>query len=481
MNLLIIPALPILAALICGIPVDWYVAAGATLLSSIATLLLSLESAFIVLRCGKIVSIPNWISIDALGVLILVLVAFVSTTASIFSWGYMKQETTESKKLRLYYANLNLFIFSMLAVPMIQEPNLTWIAVELTTLFSILLVGFKNTQEALEAAWKYMLLTLMGAAIALLGFLILFWAARTNLNGNAYTWSTLSLIASKMHPELLKTAFILILIGFGAKVGFVPLHTWLPDAHSQAPSPVCALLSGIETTTILYVILKLLPVFEAAKGIDALLWARAVGLISLGCAAFLLIQVKDFKRLFAFSTVEHMGIIFTAAGLGLSSGHLATVMQIVTHAVTKSFCFYAAGAALLITGTRQISKVKGLIHLNPFTGIALLIGGLAIAGAPPFAVFISEFSIVKAAILAKHWVTVTLLVLFIITAFFGVMSHINTMVFGRPESPPVAKHPLPLTCKISMVLAIVPVIVFGLYIPAQLYELLKMAALALSH
>ncbi len=481
MNLLIIPALPILAALICALPASWYVAAGATIISSIAALVFSLDTAFIVLKTGCVISIPNWISIDAFGVLILLLVAFVSTTASIFSWGYMAQETVDSKKLRLYYANLNLFIFSMLAVPMIQEPNLTWIAVELTTLFSILLVGFENTKEALEAAWKYMLLTLMGAAIALLGFLILFWAARNNLGGNAYTWSTLSLIASKMHPELLKTAFILILIGFGAKVGFVPLHTWLPDAHSQAPSPVCALLSGIETTTILYVILKLLPVFEAAKGVDALLWARVVGLISLGCAAFLLIQVKDFKRLFAFSTVEHMGIIFTAAGIGLGAGHLATMMQIVSHAVTKSFCFYAAGAALLITGTRQISKVRGLIHLNPFSGIALLIGGLAIAGAPPFAVFISEFSIVKAAILVKHWITVALLVFFIITAFFGVMFHINSMVFGRPESPPVAKHKLPLTCKASMLLAIIPVIVLGVYIPPQLYQLLKMAALVLCH
>ncbi len=480
MNLLIIPALPLIAAILCAVPASWYLAAGVTILSSCAALVLAVKVVMTVLANGRMVTIPHWIAIDALGALILLLVALVSTTASIFSWGYMAAGNHKDSKLRGFYANLNLFIFSMLAVPLIQEPNLTWIAVELTTLFSVLLVGFESSKEALEAAWKYMLLTLMGAAIALLGFLILFWAANVG-PGEPYTWSYLLTVAPHMHPALLRTAFVLILIGFGAKVGFVPLHTWLPDAHSQAPSPVCALLSGVETTAVLYVILRLLPVFQAASGLHVLVWARTIGLISLGCAAMLLIQVKDYKRLFAFSTVEHMGIILTAAGIGASAGHLGTMLQIVSHAITKSFCFYAAGAALLITGTRQISNVRGLIHQDTFAGIALLLGGLAIAGAPPFAVFLSEFSIIRAGIMAGHWVTVFFLALFIIIAFFAVMFHINRLVFGRPELPAKKACALPLTCKLSMILAAIPVLVLGLYFPPQLYELLKMAATALSH
>ena len=207
----------------------------------------------------------KWISVDGLSALILLLIAFVATTAAIYLrrlHGTSKSETVETAALLCI--NYNLFVFSMLAIPVLAEPTLVWIVVELTTLCSALLVSFENTREALEAAWKYVVLSLMGAGMALFGFLVLFAAMQASGSNDAYTWNNLITAAPSMPPVLLQTAFLLILIGLGTKVGLVPMHTWLPDAHSQAPSPVCALLSGIETSAILYVILRLFPVMQAS-------------------------------------------------------------------------------------------------------------------------------------------------------------------------------------------------------------------------
>jgi hydrogenase-4 component F len=381
----------------------------------------------------------------------------------------------------------------MLAIPVLAEPTLVWIVVELTTLCSALLVSFENTREALEAAWKYVVLSLMGAGMALFGFLVLFAAMQASGSDGVYTWKGLIAAAPLMPPVLLQTAFLLILIGLGTKVGLVPMHTWLPDAHSQAPSPVCALLSGIETSAILYVILRLFPVMQASPNSHAETWALVLGLISVGTAAFLLLQVRDYKRMFAFSTVEHMGIILAAVGLGASAAGYGAMQQIVSHCVTKSFCFFAAGAVLMTMGTREISAVRGLIRRSPAAGAALVFGGLAIAGAPPMAVFLSEFSILKAGLTQKQYVATGLLAIFIVIAFFGIMLHINRMVFGAPENQnngtteknhiepqPVEKFHVPFSCRLALILAAVPVFVLGVYIPKPLQDLLTQAAAALT-
>src|ERR1039457_4224835 len=342
MSVIIILLLPLVAAALVCIPFKKYWAADVTVVSFVAVLVLVARVAWLTSAGGSITSalkigMLKWIAVDGLSALILLLIAFVGTTAAIFSVGYMAHENLKPWRLRLYYANYNLFVFSMLAIPVLAEPTLVWIVVELTTLCSALLVSFDNTREALEAAWKYVVLSLMGAGMALFGFLVLFAAMQASGSDGAYTWDGLITAAPMMPPVLLQTAFLLILIGLGTKVGLVPMHTWLPDAHSQAPSPVCALLSGIETTSILYVILRLFPVMQAVPGAHAETWALVLGLISVGTAAFLLLQVHDYKRLFAFSTVEHMGIILTAIGLGASADYGA-MQQIVNHSVTKSFC-----------------------------------------------------------------------------------------------------------------------------------------------
>ncbi|HTX22579.1 MAG TPA: proton-conducting transporter membrane subunit [Candidatus Aquilonibacter sp.] len=496
MSVLIVLLLPLIATALVCLPFKKPWAAGVTVVSSLATLILAARVAWLASN-GNSVTVDlslgwlKWVAVDGLSALILVLIAFVATTAAIFSAGYMAHGNLKPGKLRLYYINYNLFVFSMLAIPVLAEPTLVWIVVELTTLCSALLVSFENTREALEAAWKYVVLSLMGAGMALFGFLVLFAAMQASGSNDAYTWNNLITAAPTMPPVLLQTAFLLILIGLGTKVGFVPMHTWLPDAHSQAPSPICALLSGIETTSILYVILRLFPVMQAAPNSHAETWALVLGLISVGTAAFLLLQVKDYKRMFAFSTVEHMGIILTAVGLGISVAGYGAMQQIVSHCVTKSFCFFATGTVLLAVETRQIASIRGLIRQSPIAGAALVFGGLAIAGAPPMAVFLSEFTILKAGLTQKHYVATGLLAIFIVIAFFGIMLHVNRMVFGARENESGAESPnnhsepgnklhLPFSCRLALVLAAVPVLVLGFYIPQSLHDLLTQATAALT-
>jgi hydrogenase-4 component F len=506
--LLVMLGIPLLAAALSAARGTRPFAPAFTVVSAVTVFALASGTALRMTGAGAPVAIavPGLVSMDGLSALIVWLIALVATTAAIYSWGYMGRTCVhEPARLRLYYANYNLFVFAMLAIPMVVEPTLVWIFVELTTLSSALLVSFENTREALEAAWKYVALSLMGAAIALLGFLMLFAALRA-AGGETYTWSTLLDAAPRMPPALLKTAFVLIVVGLGTKVGLVPLHTWLPDAHSQAPSPVCALLSGIETTSVLYVILRLLPVVNAAPLAGAANWMIALGLLSAGVAAFLLLQVRDYKRLFAFSTVEHMGIILVAAGLASSAAHYGAMYQVVSHAVTKSFCFFAAGAALLTVTTREIASVRGLIRTSPMAAASLLLGGLAIAGAPPLAVFLSEFSILRAGLAEGQYLVTGLLTLSIAIAFFGVLLHINSMVFGEgvPSAAPTAtgatgrtpslrlvsacvsssapvaaateRRDLPRTCIAILIIGGAIVIALGLYLPAPLDALLRLAS-----
>lgn len=475
MTLLLIPLLSLAAVLLSLLPLGKRFAPAVTLLAALAAFGLTVAGALRVVANQRIVALPGWVELDGLGALLLLLITFLNATAALFSWGYIGAHEHEPRRLRSYYAHFNLFAFSLALVPVLAQPALVWIAIEFTSIFSVLLVAFDNTRPALEAAWKYIALMFMGAAIALLGFFILFWA-QAKAGGGHYSWDGLRAIAGQMPPVLVMTAFLLVLVGLGVKVGFVPLHTWLPDAHSQAPAPVCALLSGVKTTNSLYVILRLAQLLPADRiGV----WMRVIGLISVGVAAFLLLQVRDYKRLFAYSTVEHMGIIFVAAGLGAPGGDYGAMLQMVSHSLTKSFCFFAAGAALLVLGTRDIASARGLIRRSPAAGAALLFGALAIGGAPPFAVFLSEFAVVRAGLEQAHYLTVALLLTFITVAFCGILLHVNRIVFGTP-APTAAgetRHArLPFTCVLTLVIAAVPILVLGVYQPAPLHALVSLAA-----
>jgi hydrogenase-4 component F len=505
MSLMAIMALPLAALIVSVLPLGRKAAPAATLTATAMVLALASGAGASVLANGELVAIRGWVETDALGVLILLLVAWICLLATLFSVGYLEHgaHAPDRRRVRFYYANLNLFIFALLSVPLLAEPALAWMGIEFTALFSVLLVAYERTHEALEAAWKYISMMVMGAAIALLGFMILFWAQRT-AGGSSFTWSGLRETAG-MPPALVATAFVLVLVGFGTEVGFVPLHTWLPDAHSQAPTPVCALLSGVKTTVALYCILRLVPLLPIEQ---ASAWLQVVGLLSVGIAAFLLLQVQDYKRMFAFSTVEHMGIIATAVGLG-AAAHSGAILQIVAHSVTKSFCFFAAGAVLLTYGTREISAVRGVLRRSPAAGAALLLGALAIAGAPPMNVFLSELTIFRAGLADHHFTTTALLALFIVIAFAGIMRQANRMVFGAGDAgsgeralsddgpDPSTRAPsalaqnervggrserprLPLTSRVTLGLGAIPVLLLGVWMPAPLYVLVQHAAKVLA-
>ena len=478
MELAAILIIPAIASCLSLLPLGRRFGAPITVAASGVVLILAAHAAVEATRSGRLNALDEWLTCDALGALVLALVALVGFTAALFSWGYITNRSQHGlRNIQRYYGLYNLFVLSMLAVPLLANVALMWIAVELTTLLSAFLVGYEDTAEALEAAWKYVVLTTLGAVLALLGFLILYWGSRV-AGFEPFTWVGLVGAAPHMPPALLWPAFLLILVGFGTKVGLVPMHTWLPDAHSQAPAPICALLSGVETTTVLYVILRLFPVIGVAPGLDARPWFIGFGLLSVGMATLLLIYVRDFKRMFAFSTVEHMGIILVAAGLGGADAHLGAAYQMTGHAIAKSFCFFAAGITVMAVGTQDIASVRGLIRTSPIAAIALVAGGFAIAGAPPFAIFVSELVILKAGLTGGHYVVIAALAFFVVVAFCAVMFHVNRMVFGTP-GPDTAALVMPGSCNATLVLAAIPLVVIGLYVPAPLQDLLRAAAAAM--
>lgn len=472
--ILIVPVAAAIVALLNRSIAPW-----STLLGALLVLGLAGRAALVVSGGLPIAAVNGALSLDALSAVYLLLVAFVGTTAALYSIGYLAARNGENNaaappRYRQYYPLFNIFMASMLAVPLISNLALVWIAIELTTVFSAFLVAYEDRAEALEAAWKYVALTSMGAMIALLGVLLVYYGIVQA--GYAPTWPGLIHAAPHIAPQVLLYAFVFWLVGFGAKVGIVPLHTWLPDAHSQAPASICALLSGVETSGALYVLLRIYPALSANPGIaHPERWYMAAGIFSVAGAAFLLWQVRDFKRLFAYSTIEHMGIILAACGLGAGDHELGTVYQLFAHAFTKSFCFYAAGLGTIVLGGQRIRGASGLISRAPLVGCALLLGALAIAGAPPFALFISEFEILRTGFAMHHDVATGLLAALIVLAFIAMVRQTSHVVFGesRPAEP---VPPLPFTCRAALCIAFVPVLVFGLYVPAPLNALIHEAS-----
>lgn len=474
MALMIAVFLPLLAAFLCWLKPLRTIAWGTTVFCLSTSFVLAVVLAGHVLVNGRVIGLARWFEVDGLGVLMVLLVSFVCTLAAVFAGGYMRH-SSQQQRLWWFYCNYNLLAFALIVVPAFADPNMVWVGVELITLFAILLVGFESTPIALEAAWKYAILTLMGAPISLLGFFVLYWAYRGTGSGTAETWQSLQAMAPAMSPNLLKLSFLLVFVGFGTKTGLAPMHTWLPDAHSQAPTPICAVLSGIKTSVPLYAVLRLLSIVLASPEARIGRWMVIIGLFSVGIAAFLLLQVRDYKRMFAYSTVEHMGIILTAAGFATQASASASVAQMLNHSLTKSLCFYTAGIVLLGLGTRQIKDVRGLFRVSPFAGGALLFCALAIAGAPPFPIFLSEFSILSAGIRSGHNAAVAVLTILIVVAFVAIMRQVNGMLFGKPELHSTTEA-VPLSCRTAVLAAAVPVALLGVFIPAPIHSLLQLAA-----
>ncbi|HEU0197627.1 MAG TPA: proton-conducting transporter membrane subunit [Nevskiaceae bacterium] len=472
--ILIVPAIAVILTVPLRRAAPWI-----TLLAAAIVLALAVCAMLAVNRDGVVLAAWGGLSLDAFSAVYLLLVAFVGFTAALYSIGYLPAHYAEEAppRYRAYWPLYNLFLISLLAVPLVSDIALVWIAIELTTIFSAFLVAYTDRTAALEAAWKYVALTSVGAMIALFGVLVLYYAIHHV--GQPVTWPGLLAAAPAIPSKLLLVCFTLWLIGFGTKTGLVPVHTWLPDAHSQAPASICALLSGVEVSGALYMLLRLHPALIRNGGIaDPGNWYVVAGLLSVAVAAFLLLQVHDFKRLFAYSTIEHMGVILAACGLGAAANQLGTVYQFFGHAFTKSFCFYAAGLATIVFGTQEIARVRGLISRAPLSGWALLLGGVAIAGAPPFVLFISEFKILSVGFAAGQYAATGLLTALLVLAFIAILYQVGRIVFGEPE-PAAARTKLPATSVLALAIASIPMFVFGFYLPPPLQTLIHHAAAVL--
>ncbi|MGR9086178.1 MAG: hydrogenase 4 subunit F, partial [Gammaproteobacteria bacterium] len=404
-------------------------------------------------------------------VYLIVLTAFVGLTTAIFSAPYMAHEKELGKlterRLRLYYSMYQGFMLAMYLVLTTNNMGVMWVAMEGATLATVMLVSLYRTPESIEAAWKYFILCGVGIAQALFGTILLYYAAgQIGDADNALLWSVLYANADRLNPEILHIAFVFMLIGYGTKIGLVPLHNWLPDAHSEGPTPMSAVLSGLLLNDALYAVVRSKMLVDGASHSDmAGFLMMGFGFMSFLVAAFFLHRQKDIKRMFSYSSIEHMGMMTFAFGIGSPLSTFAALLHMTVHSLTKSAIFVTVGHASQVAGTQSIDKIRGLIKTQPSIGWGLLIGTVAIAGFPPFGVFTSEFLVLIATMRSYPWLT-PLLLLGIGIAFAGLFRHLQPMVYGeKPEGQmPVRANVWPVVIHLGLVLWL------GLSIPGFLAD-----------
>ncbi|WP_020161205.1 hydrogenase 4 subunit F [Methylobacter marinus] len=443
----------------------------------IATLWLAIN----VLREGTILSAGKAFLIDPFNVYLIVLTAFVGLTTAIFSAPYMAHEMETGRlndaRLKLYHAMYQGFMLSMYLVLTTNNMGILWVAMEGATLATVLLVSLYRTPESVEAAWKYFILCGVGIAQALFGTILLYYAAeQIGSEENALLWSVLYENADKLNPEVLKIAFVFLLIGYGTKIGLVPLHNWLPDAHSEGPTPMSAVLSGLLLNDALYAVVRNKMLVDGATQSDmAGFLMMGFGLLSFLVGALFLHRQKDIKRLFSYSSIEHMGMMTFAFGIGGPLATFAALLHMTVHSLTKSAIFVTVGHASQLAGTQNMEKIRGLIKTQPAIGWGLLIGTVSIAGFPPFGVFTSEFLVLLATMRSYPWLA-PLLLLGIGIAFAGLFRHIQPIVYGdRPEGQqPIKANLWPVMIHLGLVLWL------GLAIPGFLADWFSQATLLIS-
>jgi len=425
-----------------------------------AMLLVSLLLAWQVWREGPVEGGGEQLRVDAFNVYLIVLTAFVGFTTSLFSAPYMENERHHGRvtegSLRLYHAMYQGFMLAMFLVLTANNMGLLWVAMEGATLATVLLVGLYRTPESIEAAWKYFILCGVGIAQALFGTVLLYFAAEQlpDAGEHALTWSWLYQHADVLNPDVLTLAFVFLLVGYGTKIGLVPMHNWLPDAHSEGPTPMSAILSGLLLNDALYAVVRCKMLVDGAVHTPVAGYLMmGFGLLSFLVAVLFLHRQRDIKRLFSYSSIEHMGAMTFAFGVGGPLATFAALLHMTVHSLTKSAIFITVGHAAQIAKTQQIEHIRGLIRTQPAIGWGLLIGTLAIAGFPPFGVFTSEFLLLSATMRSYPWLTPPLL-LGIGIAFAGLFRHLHSMVYGHaPEGQtPVKANLWPVFAHLALVL-----------------------------
>ena len=429
---------------------------------STLTFAASLALALQVASAGEVMGMS--FRVDAFNVYLLALTAFVGMTTSIFSRPYMRYvcETgrTSDRGMRLYHAMFQLFMFTMQLALSTDNLGVLWVAVEGATLATVLLVSLYRTPEAIEAAWKYFILCGVGIALALFGTVLLYFAAQHVVTdqSDGLTWSVLYGASAQLQPSIMSLAFVFLLVGYGTKIGLVPMHQWLPDAHSEGPTPMSAVLSGLLLNVALYAVVRLKMLVDGSLAGTvsphlAGFLLMGFGLVSFMVAGLFLHRQRDIKRMFSYSSIEHMGMMTFAFGLGGPLATFGALLHMLVHSLTKSAIFITVGHATHIANTQSIDHIRGLIRTQPAVGWGLLLGVVAIAGFPPFGVFSSEFLLLTATMQAQPWFTLPLLI-GLVVAFAGLFRHLHPMVYGpAPEGQqPVAANMLPVMIHLGMVL-----------------------------
>jgi hydrogenase-4 component F len=397
---------------------------------------------------GQIRVLFNFIYLDLLSVVFILVTAIVAFAAALYSIAYItkdiEQKIISGKKARFYYLLFNLFCFSMFCVPAVNNLGMLWVAIEMTTLISAFLVGFYNSKESVEAAWKYIIICSVGITFALLGTILFSYAFSISGLSKSLNWSDMVPVAHVLDKNILKIAFIFILVGYGTKAGLAPMHTWLPDAHSQAVAPISALLSGVLLKTAVYAILRfgiiIIKSGELAYFTHLMIFFGAISLVI--SSGFILVQ-KDLKRLLAYSSIEHIGIISIGFGLGSPLAIAGAILHVFNHAVTKSLMFFGAGNIVSVYKKHNMNSIRGVIKVLPFTGIVMLLGVFALTGFPPFSIFISEIMIIMAAFTNGSYFIAVLLLLFLGVIFGAFIFHFGKMLFGNlPKGMKVVGEPL---------------------------------------
>jgi hydrogenase-4 component F len=430
-----VPLLAVALTLVDG----WRLARAATLVAGLVSLGLAITVAVTVDHGRVLDTAHGWIRVDSLSAVFLLATGLMYAAAGVFSIGYLaadREHTGFAGFAKRYYAYLNLFGWTMLLVPLAADFGTLWVAVELTTIVSALLVAIDRTDAALEASWKYILIASSGLGIALLAIIVLY-ATGTHVLGAEYIPRYARMLghAHGLSRDAVALAFVLAVVGFGTKAGFVPMHTWLPDAHSEAPAPVSALLSGSLLAAAFYAILRF---FQVAVASGQRSFAEHVlivfGVISLVIASFSVIRQGNYKRLLAYSSIEHMGIVALGIGFGAPLAVAGALLHVITHASAKGLAFLGAGSLLRGYDTKQVDQITGAARRMPFTGPMFMAAALALSGLPLSGVFRSEFAIVSGGFARPQYVGVTLLLVFVNVAFFGVIWHAARMVLSEPDT-----------------------------------------------
>ena len=435
-----------------------------------------------VLADGHVFAFGTWLYLDPLATILAALIGVVGLLTGIYSLGYIRNDfragTISPAKLCFYYGFFDLFLFTMLWTVTANNIVMMWVGIEATTLGSAFLVGFYGQRASLEAAWKYVIICTVGVAFGLYGTVLVYAEASSVLPnpGEASLWTALVAHAAALDPGTMRLAFVFVLVGFGTKAGIFPMHAWLPDAHSEAPSPVSALLSGVLVNCALFVLMRYTAVTTAATGpgLPHTLFL-VLGTLSVAFGSLMIFVQTDLKRLLAYSTTENIGLVVLGLGIGGPLGIAAAILQMINHSITKTLLFCGSGNVLMKFGTRDIRNVRGLTAIAPLTGLLLGAGVLALCGVPPFSIFVSEFMLINAGLGAGYgWLMVLCLLLLTIT-FAALLRFIGTSLIGSGPKD-VAPGEVGAFELVPMLALVALIVVFGVAMPQPVAHLVERAS-----